>query len=61
MKSDNDHILITPEMIGAGVTELAGWENDNDTKEDAVRRIIQKALSLCPAGYCSSTKCLEDC
>ena len=45
---DEPVIQITQDMIQAAVDELDGWENDFDSKEDAVIRIIRKALSLSP-------------
>lgn len=49
-------IDITPEMIKAAMRELDGWENEHDTREDAVIRIIQTALKLCPSNFLTKAK-----
>lgn len=49
-------IEVTPEMIEAGAAALAGWENDADSKLEAVVRIysamrdIDKPRTIEPIG-----------
>jgi hypothetical protein len=40
-----DEIEVTPEMVRAGVAEIAGFYWDTEDSEDAVRRIFDAMIS----------------
>jgi hypothetical protein len=41
----SEPIEITPEMIGAGVSILAGFNRDNETLEEGVCAVLEAALA----------------
>jgi hypothetical protein len=44
--SSNPEIEVTPEMIGAGVSEFVGYDSGVDTPQDAVLRIYLAMRSV---------------